>query len=529
MTLGPIPIVDLFAGPGGLGEGFSAVRDEKGRRAFDIKVSIEKDPVAHKTLTLRAAYRALADSHVPEAYYDYLRGNIEREALLSIPAAAKAFQHATQEAHCLELGVKALEGRIDALIKNAISGHKDWVLIGGPPCQAYSMAGRSRRKNVDPLFEEDPKHFLYREYLRIIRKFQPSVFVMENVKGMLSSTHSGKRIFERILADLSSPSPDLSYDIRSFVATNQQGGLQPDDYTIESECYDVPQMRHRVILFGVRADRAGQPHTLLHRRPKQVFLKDALSGLPRLRSRLSKEPDSAEAWHAALREASAALHGWHSNIDGTMKHLMELAANKASRITNTGGPFFATPSGVQISSKLPEALANWLQDDRLGGVCQHETRSHMRSDLHRYLFASCFAREFRQSPKIGDFPGNLLPDHRNIGDAAVPFQDRFRVQLFNSPSTTVVSHIAKDGHYYIHPEPSQCRSLTVREAARLQTFPDNYFFEGNRTQQYHQVGNAVPPFLAKQLGEIVAKFLRQPPRAGDSRNAFRRDLLSEIT
>jgi DNA (cytosine-5)-methyltransferase 1 len=125
----------------------------------------------------------------------------------------------------------------------------------------------------------------------------------------------------------------------------------------------------------------------------------------------------------------------------------------------------------------------------------------MPSDLARYLFAACYGRIFGVSPKAPDFPEALAPNHRNWESGK--FNDRFRVQLADRPSSTITSHIAKDGHYFIHPDPSQCRSLTVREAARLQTFPDNYMFLGNRTEQYVQVGNAVPPFLALQIAKAV--------------------------
>ena len=131
----------------------------------------------------------------------------------------------------------------------------------------------------------------------------------------------------------------------------------------------------------------------------------------------------------------------------------------------------------------------------------------MDSDLGRYLYAAAFANEHGRSPKgHGEFTlKELAPDHANWETGK--FADRFRVQRYGYPSTTVTSHISKDGHYFIHPDPAQCRSLTVREAARLQTFPDNYFFQGNRTQQYHQVGNAVPPLLAVQIAEVVARCL----------------------
>jgi DNA (cytosine-5)-methyltransferase 1 len=142
-------------------------------------------------------------------------------------------------------------------------------------------------------------------------------------------------------------------------------------------------------------------------------------------------------------------------------------------------------------------------------VCNYEARAHIRADLHRYFFLAAFGRVHGRSPFLKDFPTELLPEHKNVGEALTgsKFNDRFRVQLEGHPATTIVSHIAKDGHYYVHYDPTQCRSLTVREAARIQTFPDNYFFEGPRTEQYFQVGNAVPPLLARQIADVVADLL----------------------
>jgi DNA (cytosine-5)-methyltransferase 1 len=137
----------------------------------------------------------------------------------------------------------------------------------------------------------------------------------------------------------------------------------------------------------------------------------------------------------------------------------------------------------------------------LNGVCNHSSRAHIEQDLYRYLYAACFAQQYRRSPTLSEFPTELLPDHANVQtalDEGGYFSDRFRVQVASRPATTITAHISKDGHYYIHPDPLQCRALTIREAARIQTFPDNYFFEGPRTAQYVQVGNAVPPLLARQ-------------------------------
>jgi DNA (cytosine-5)-methyltransferase 1 len=146
----------------------------------------------------------------------------------------------------------------------------------------------------------------------------------------------------------------------------------------------------------------------------------------------------------------------------------------------------------------------------------------MRDDLHRYLFCACFAKVHGRSPKLRDFPKELFPTHRNItaDSERNAFEDRFRVQLADQPATTITSHVSKDGHYYIHHDPMQCRSLTVREAARLQTFPDNYFFEGGRTEQYRQVGNAVPPLLAREIAGVVFELLRETGNSGERLSAL---------
>ncbi len=151
-------------------------------------------------------------------------------------------------------------------------------------------------------------------------------------------------------------------------------------------------------------------------------------------------------------------------------------------------------------------MQNWFRDECLGDyVLNHEARGHIKGDLHRYLYYSTFAKIEKVSPNSGNLPKALWPSHKNFGSGK--FADRFRVQLADNQGTTVTCHISKDGHYFIHYDPNQCRSLTVREAARIQTFPDNYYFVGNRTQQYVQVGNAVPPYLASLISEIVHKLI----------------------
>lgn len=273
----PIPIIDLFAGPGGLGEGFSSLKNHKQQPVFEIGLSIEKDSVAHRTLTLRSVFRQLRGTEHVKHYYSYIRNEIDEATFRSRPFVTGAFAHAEKEARCLELG-KADEKSIDAEIRAALNGQDRWVLIGGPPCQAYSLAGRSRRAH-DKTFQKDEKHFLYKEYLRIIQVHRPTIFVMENVKGLLSSQHSGSPMFEKIIADLSMPAEGLEYEIRSFVKKGDSSTMEPGDYVIQAEHYGIPQCRHRVILLGVRKDVGTSRHQLLSRVSKPVTVKQTIEVL----------------------------------------------------------------------------------------------------------------------------------------------------------------------------------------------------------------------------------------------------------
>jgi DNA (cytosine-5)-methyltransferase 1 len=232
-------------------------------------------------------------------------------------------------------------------------------------------------------------------------------------------------------------------------------------------------------------------------------VREVLSDLPVLRSGLSKEFDSSEAWFNAVISIGDASWIGRTAVAEELREALFVNLNRFREKSSRGGRC------VPKSGK-PARHARWYHDDRLPGACNHETRGHIRADLHRYFFAAVFARKYGRSPLLEDLPKSLLPKHKNVQDALIEtkFNDRFRVQLGNRPSTTVVSHISKDGHYFIHYDPLQCRSLTVREAARLQTFPDNYFFEGPRTEQYRQVGNAVPPLLARQIARIVTDLFK---------------------
>lgn len=473
--------------------------EEDGDPIFQTVGSFEMEPNAVATLTLRSVFRHLKrNGGVPESYYKYISGSKSWEDFKEEPRVAVALEVATAHVHEIELS-EATREDVAQKIKDALAAASngsdgDWVLIGGPPCQAYSLAGRSRRTN-DKQFAFDKKHFLYEEYLDIIKQFAPALFVMENVKGLLSSTNHGVGMFGQILHDLQHPSSSLTYEVRSLVIDRKGGKLSPKDFVIPAEDYGIPQKRHRVILLGVRSDVVERTNRAVLEPSSRVTVRDAIADLPFLRSKISpKRHDSQENWDTLRKRA--------------LGRRDQRSAETAAASADSGPDQLGQQVEVDERRAAVIRYRKWIEDDALVSPLQHESRSHMESDIERYAHLAWKAEELGKSPKFADLPEGLEPNHKNIGGDNTPFLDRFRVQVWNEPSTTIVSHISKDGHYYIHPDECQMRSLTVREAARLQTFPDNYFFEGSRTMQFHQVGNAVPPLLARLIAEKVVETLR---------------------
>lgn len=509
-----IKVVDLFAGPGGLGEGFSSFTSDYSSHPFKTVVSIEKEASAHKTLTLRSYFRRLLDDGTSlDDYFSYVRG--ERQTPYS-DKSVKAWQSASEEAIQATLGTTDGNAFLMERAKKLLGNSEKWILIGGPPCQAYSLIGRSRnRGNKSYLPESDSRHYLYRAYLDLLAELHPPVFLLENVKGILTSRVSGDLIFPTILHDLSNPSISVGkssgpkyriYSVSSdefYEYGHDIESIDASKYVVRSEDHGLPQARHRVILIGVREDIAKKPQKLEIK--PSIHLDEVITSMPSLRSGLSKG-DNVNEWVKTIQTYAENLYSIYKNSDELLSeqfneildHFKNINVDSLTR----GDRFVKYQGDYRHSGKLDWWLS---RNSDPTGLANHQARGHMKGDLQRYMFAAAYARCHKRSPKAAEFNAALSPNHKSWASGA--FDDRFRVQLTNSPSTTITSHISKDGHYYIHPDSLQCRSFTVREAARLQTFPDNYFFEGTRTEQYVQVGNAVPPLLGNLIASKIFDIL----------------------
>jgi DNA (cytosine-5)-methyltransferase 1 len=403
-----INFLDLFAGAGGLSEGFI----EMGCNSIG---HIEKDAAACDTLRTRIAYyECLKRDNGLADYKAYLKQEISRESFYEL-LGERPFESVIQAEISWETIADIFE-RIDKLLgKRQLD-----IILGGPPCQAYSVAGRAR----DPeSMTNDRRNFLYQYYAEFLRRYSPRYFVFENVLGLLSAGQSA--YFE---------------EMKSLF---RYCGYEMDWKVLNASDYGVLQDRRRVFLVGKRGTQSftfNWPKAISH---AYELVQDLFPDLPSLKS---GEYDS---------------HGTYA----------------------------AAPS-------------QYLKDFKIRRhplpLTQHFARPNQLADLEIYRIASVRMLEKRERIKYDELP-EALKTHRNKSS----FLDRFKVLDPFGNAHTIVAHIAKDGHHYIHPDPLQNRSITLREAARIQSFPDDYYFEGSRTAAFQQIGNAVPPILAAAIAKAL--------------------------
>lgn len=506
----PIPVVDIFAGAGGLGDGFDAyARGQDRHGPFSVVLSAEMDGHAVDTLRTRAFYRSFAAPEVPRSYYEYAAG---RRSVPWDERTEHVWRDASDRACQLRLGNpdddRTLDLRIARIAREANAQDLPWVLVGGPPCQAFSLVGRARNKGIETYNpKDDERHFLYQHYLRIISRYKPAAFVLENVKGMLTSQIEGLNLFGEIFRSLQQPGGPAGprYRIVPLVQppTRANGTPLPKDFIVRSEDLGLPQTRHRVILIGIREDISTPIGTLV-RSDLTPSVQDMIGGLPAVRSGATDA--RIPSWRKFAPELLTECSKVAKDVDRAAAAELKRAASIAALGEELSIGDHWHP--LQYVPKLPPHLDGFMRDPRLHGVIHHQARCHMKSDLMRYAYAAAFAKIHERSPRGSEeFPKALHPAHKSWGRPD-RFIDRFKVQRAGAQSSTITSHLAKDGHYFIHYDPVQVRSLTVREAARLQTFPDNYIFEGPAGAQRRQVGNAVPPWLGYQIAGAVHAALR---------------------
>ncbi len=399
--------IDLFAGAGGLSEGFAAA-------GYSPVAHVEMDRDACNTLKTRESYYYLNSINMASKYNEYLRGKISREELYALVPEG-IIDSVICETMSNET-MPAIFEKINTAMSYRQATHID-LLLGGPPCQAYSMVGRSR-KNMD----NDPRNTLYKMYFMAIKEYKPEMFVFENVPGLLTA---GNGIY---LEKIESGFEKLGYKL--------------DKKVLNAADYGVLQKRKRIILIGWKTGSK-------HRYPELKSVKSKY-----MVSELFDDLPALEPGQQKYKYKTALMDGY----------LKETGIRKENDVLT------------------------W-----------HVARTNLERDREIYkLVIKTWESEHRRL-KYTEIPDELAM-HNNKRS----FLDRFKVVAKNCPTTqTMVAHISKDGHYYIYPDLEQARSISVREAARIQSFPDDYYFEGSRTAAFRQIGNAVPPLFAKTIAEAL--------------------------
>ena len=411
--------LDLFAGAGGLSEGFL-------RAGFTPVAHIEKDRWAVKTLRTRLVYHYLKNNELSDHYNNYLKGRLSTKQLYSF-VPSNLLDSVIQE-EISENSLKYLTEKINHLCRRADTSEIH-VIAGGPPCQVYSTIGRNRIRCKEKI-ENDPRTHLYRYYLEFLKKFRPYFFVFENVPGLLSF-QKGK-LWQKINA--------LFYDC----------GYEVKAQKINAYDSGVLQKRERIIITGWR---------------KEINVQSLLF--------------NKETWHTKYR------------VSDVINDLPSLQ------------PGQAIPNGEYYSSDPSEYLIRSGIRNGWRILTLHQSRNHNQRDRQIYSIAINKWNKERKRLKYPDLPSELKT-HKNT----TSFIDRFKVVAADLPySHTVVAHLEKDGHYFIHPDITQLRSISVREAARLQSFPDDFYFEGPMTAIFRQIGNAVPPLMAEKIAKKLMEML----------------------
>lgn len=411
--------IDLFAGAGGLSEGFI-------QAGFKPVAHIEMDSLAAQTLETRAAYHYLKATGQLGFYWNYLKGNSNREDFLShVP------EDCLDKVICETMSEKTLGGifeSIDQIIKREKIDKVD-VVIGGPPCQAYSLVGRAQSSHMDTPMADDPRNELYKLYARVLKKYQPKMFVFENVIGIKSA--NGGKTWKNIQSLL------------------KRVGYEIECHEQNAKDFGVLQNRRRMIIVGWLKD-SNMHYPEFEKAESSAIVNDILCDLPKLRP------------------------GMKAGIE------------------------YRT---VEISDYLREKGLRSEEDI----LTLHESRPNQKRDIAIYKTTIKLWNKGNKRLNYNNLPEELKT-HKNRKS----FLDRFKVvEGDKNCCHTMLAHISKDGHYFIHPDIKQHRSITVREAARIQSFPDNYYFEGARTPQFVQIGNAVPPIMAKGIAEGIAQELRR--------------------
>lgn len=399
--------IDLFAGAGGLSEGFV-------QAGVNVIGHVEMDPHAANTLRTRMIYYELKKLGKLNVYKDYIEGEITRDEIVE----KYNFQETVNSVICEKIDDNYTD--IISRLKSIVGDRSVDLIVGGPPCQAYSYIGRARDINR---MQSDERNYLYEYYVEFLKAFKPKAFVFENVPGLLTAG-GGKYL----------------NDMRELML---KAGYQSDYRVLNAVDYGVPQTRRRVILIGWSKKTSIKEYPLPKKFSRSYKVKDILMDLPPLAAGGGEEVADARESNQLLEE-------------------------------------------LGVTSKDFDILVD------------HRTRPHNARDLEIYKHAV----ELKESGS--NLKYNLLPDHLKTHKNQTSFLDRFKVVDANADgSHTIVAHIGKDGHYYIHPDKEQNRSLSIREAARLQTFPDDYKFEGPRNARYKQIGNAVPVLLARAIATTL--------------------------